>query len=312
MRKPLKVILIVLGSIVLALVAFVATVYTVNIVSSKSEKEKIVTYGQLLPVDGKNMNVLITGNGEETVVLLPGFMTAAPGIDFKPLIDELSPNYKVVVVEPFGYGLSDVTEKERTTDNIVNEVHEALQQLKIDRYYLMGHSISGIYALDYVNKYENEVRAFVGIDSSVPTQDGTEDPFPSEMYKVLRDSGFYRLITKLGPDEPMMPNIDEATNEQIRILTLKNFMNANVLSEGEQTERNFKAAQALSFPKNLPVLLFVQANDQEIANWIPLHEEQIKNSVHGKMITIDGPHYLHHSHSKEIGENFRSFIGGIQ
>jgi len=312
MKKALKVILILMGSIVLALAVFVAVVYTVNIVSSKSEKEKIVTYGQLVPVDGKNMNVLITGNGDETVVLLPGFMTAAPGIDFKPLIDELSPFYKVVVVEPFGYGLSDTTENERTTENIVNEVHEALQQLKIDRYYLMGHSISGIYALDYVNKYENEVRAFVGIDTSVPTQDGTDDPFPSEMYKLLRDSGFYRLITKLGSDEPMMPNIDEATNEQIRMLTLKNFMNASVLSEGELTERNFKEAQALSFPKHLPVILFVQANDEEMANWIPLHEEQIKASEHGKLITIEGPHYLHHAHSKEIAENFRSFIQEIK
>ena len=42
---------------------------------------------------------------------------------------ELSPFYKVVVVEPFGYGLSDETEKERTTENIVNEIHEALQSL---------------------------------------------------------------------------------------------------------------------------------------------------------------------------------------
>lgn len=34
---------------------------------------------------------------------------------------------------------------------------------------LMGHSISGLYGLDYVNKYPDEVSAFVGLDSSVPT-----------------------------------------------------------------------------------------------------------------------------------------------
>jgi len=32
----------------------------------------------------------------------------------------------------------------------------------------MAHSISGLYGLDYVNKYENEVSTFVGLDSSVP------------------------------------------------------------------------------------------------------------------------------------------------
>ena len=72
------------------------------------------------------------------------------------------------MVEPFGYGLSDQTEKERSTANIVSEIHEALQSLHIDRYILMGHSISGIYRLDYVNKYADEVSAYVGLDSSVP------------------------------------------------------------------------------------------------------------------------------------------------
>jgi hypothetical protein len=53
-------------------------------------------------VDGKNMNVLIQGQGTETVVLLPGFGTGTPALDFKPLVEELSPFYKVVMIEPFG------------------------------------------------------------------------------------------------------------------------------------------------------------------------------------------------------------------
>jgi 2-hydroxy-6-oxonona-2,4-dienedioate hydrolase len=71
----------------------------------KKTKKRIVPYGQHLSVDGKNMNVLIQGEGEETIVLLPGYGTATPALDFKLLIDELSPYYKVVAVEPFGYGL---------------------------------------------------------------------------------------------------------------------------------------------------------------------------------------------------------------
>lgn len=82
-----------------------------NIVCSKIEQGKIETYGQSVAVDGKTMNVFIQGEGEETVVLLPGYGTAAPALDFKFLVDELSPFYKVVVIEPFGYGLSDLTEK---------------------------------------------------------------------------------------------------------------------------------------------------------------------------------------------------------
>lgn len=151
-------------------VLLLAIVFTVNIICNKIEQGKIQPYGQLIAVDGENMNITIQGKGTETIVLLPGFGTAAPTLDFKPLIEELAPHYKVVSVEPFGYGLSDDTEKERSTENIVSEIHEALQTLKIDKYMLMGHSIAGIYGLDYVNKYPDEVTAFIGIDSSVPTQ----------------------------------------------------------------------------------------------------------------------------------------------
>ena len=142
-KKVLNILLKVIGAIVIAIVLFLAIVYIVNMISSNSEQKRIEPYGQHVSVDGKNMNVLIQGEGEETIVLLPGYGTAAPALDFKPLIDELSPFYKVVVVEPFGYGLSDETEKERTTENIVSEIHEALQSLNIDRYILMGHSITG-------------------------------------------------------------------------------------------------------------------------------------------------------------------------
>ncbi|WP_370043505.1 alpha/beta fold hydrolase [Lysinibacillus sp. RC79] len=312
MKKAFNIIVKLLGVLAIAIVLFLAIVFIVNKVSNKSEQRKIEYYGQSVTVDGKNMNVLIQGEGEETVVLLPGYGTAAPALDFEPLVKELSPYYKVIVIEPFGYGLSDVTDKERILENMVNEIHEALQSLNIDRYILMGHSISGIYGLDYVNKYENEVSAFVGIDSSVPTQGDTDDPFPSGTYKLLKNSGFFRLLMKLSPDQLVAPTVDDETREQIRILTLKNMFNPNILSEGEHFSPNFKAAENLTFPKNLPVIFYLQANDTETEGWIPLHEEQVKDSVHGKVITFEGGHYLHHTRSKEIVENFREFMKEVK
>lgn len=311
-RKTLIIILKSIGVIAIIIGLFLATVFIVNMVSNKSEQGRIEPYGQLVPVDGKNMNVTIQGKGEETVVLLPGYGTAAPGLDFKPLVEELSPFYKVVVIEPFGYGLSDLTEKERNTENIVSEIHEALQSLKIERYILMGHSIAGIYGLDYVNKYENEVSAFVGIDSSVPTQGGMDVEFPIETFKLLKKSGFARLLMKLSPDPYATLPFDDKTKEQMRILTLKNMNNPSTLNEMENIYPNFKAAENLKFPKNLPLIFFTQANNTEVDRWIPLHEEQVKDSVHGKVTTFEAGHYLHHTKSKEIVENFRGFMEGIK
>lgn len=311
MKKTFFFLLKAIGVIVIAIALFLAIVFTVNVICNKIEKGKIEPYGQLVPVDGKNMNVTIHGNGEETVVLLPGYGTAAPGIDFKPLVDELSPFYRVVVIEPFGYGLSDITEKERSTENIVSELHECLQQLNIDRYILMGHSISGIYALDYVNKYKNEVSAFVGIDSSVPAQ-GAGDELPTAALKSLKQSGFYRLLVKLSPDQIIAPDVDAKTKEQNRMLSLKNMMNPNIINEADHFSSNFKDAENLKFPKELPVMFFLVKDNSDVEGWAALHEEQIKDSLHGEMMMFEGDHYLHHTRSKEIVENFRNFMSEIK
>ncbi|MBB3069550.1 pimeloyl-ACP methyl ester carboxylesterase [Paenibacillus baekrokdamisoli] len=312
MKKALNIILKSIGVIAILIVLFLAIVFIVNIVCNKSEQGKIEPYGQSVTVDGKKMNVLIQGKGEETVVLLPGFGTSAPALDFKPLVEELSPFYKVVVVEPFGYGLSDGTDKERNTANIVSEIHEALQQLHIDRYTLMGHSIAGIYGLDYANKYPNEVSAFAGIDSSVPTQGGMDVKFPIKTFKLLKDSGLLRMITKISGDPYASLPYDDKTKAQIRMITNKNMNNSTTLNEMKNIYPNFVAARNLTFPKNLPVIFFIQANNTGVKRWIPLHEEQVKDSVHGKVITLDGEHYLHHTKSKEIVENFREFMKEIK
>ena len=306
MKRLLKFMLKAIAVVVVLIVIFVGTVYTVNVFASKSEQSKIQPYGQSVAVDGKNMNVMIQGEGKETIVLIPGFGTASPALDFKPLIDQLSPHYKVVVVEPFGYGLSDVTDKPRTVDNITNEIHEALQQLKINKYILMGHSISGIYGLDYVNKYPNEVTAFAGIDSSFPTQ--PTEVMDTESVSILQKSGFYRLLVKLNPTQIMTPDVNEATKEQIKMITLKNMMNPDIVSEAQLLPTNFKAVQGLQFPKNLPVIFFLVKDDPDIKNWTIQHEEQIKNSLHGKIVLLDGTHYLHYTQSKVMADDLKSFI----
>lgn len=315
MQKILKILLKVLAGLVIAIVIFLAIVFIVDKVSSKSEEGKIKPYGQFVTVDGKKMNVLIEGKGEETVVLLPGLGTGTPALDFKLLVDELSPFYKVVVIEPFGYGLSDSTEKERSVGNMVSEIHEALQGLNIDRYILMGHSISGIYALDYVNKYEHEVSAFVGIDSSHPNQYGgkvVESPISPTTISLLKKSGLARLVMKLSADPYAAIPVDEETKEQMRILSYKNFRNPTVANEIENMFPNYKVAENLTFPKNLPVLFFLQPDETAIAGWTALHQEQIKDSVHGKVMTLEGTHYLHHTKSKEIAENFRTFMEEVK
>jgi len=119
------------------------------------------------------MNVEIFGetNSTSIIVLLPGLGVSSPIYDFKPLAEELSKNYKIVVIEPFGYGLSDLVEEERTLENVSSEIHTAIKELGIEKYYLAASSLSGLYSLKIANDYPEELLGFIGIDITVPGQE---------------------------------------------------------------------------------------------------------------------------------------------
>lgn len=303
MRKPLKITLWTAGVVVALPVLALTTTSIVNVVATKSDLAAITSYGEFVPVDGKQMNVVVSGTGDETIVLLPGLGTAAPGLDFEPLIAELDDTHRVIAVEPFGTGLSDQTDSPRTAANIAAEVHEALQQLGVDRYVLMGHSIAGIYALEYSELYPDELVAFVGIDSSVPDQPGWDDPVPTAGLAQLRTLGLLRVLSAIGGDTYAGLPYDEDTKEQMRFLTTKNSTAPTLLDEMDRTPENFASVSGLTFPSMLPVLLFVVQDDSDVDGWLELHEDQAASVDHGEVVPLDGEHYLHHTQSPQIARD---------
>ncbi|MFF1574251.1 alpha/beta fold hydrolase [Leifsonia sp. NPDC058292] len=311
MRKTLRVALLTIGVIVAVPALTLATTSIVNAVATRSEESSIEPYGQRVPVGGKQMNVVISGHGGETIVLLPGLGTAAPGLDFQPLIEDLGATHRVIAVEPFGTGLSDQTDAPRTTANIAREVHEALRYLGVDRYVLMGHSVAGIYALTYSAAYADEIVAFVGIDSSVPDQPGWDDPIPTAAAVALRDLGITRLLSSIADDPYAGMPYDEKTKEQMKLLSTKNAAAPTMIDEMERKPSNFKVVSGMTFPKELPVLLFVRANDIDVEGWAELHERQAASVDTGTMITVQGDHYLHHTASGTIAKATEVFLASL-
>ena len=79
----------------------------VNLVLESRERATIPAYGERVEVAGGALNVVRSGNiganRGAPIVLLSGLGTAAPGLDFAPLVRELN-GFDVIVVEGFGYG----------------------------------------------------------------------------------------------------------------------------------------------------------------------------------------------------------------
>ena len=191
----------IIGIVALALVALVLASASINLILSRQEKSRFVPYGERVSVDGGAMNVWRNGHAGPTMVLLSGLGTAAPALDFAPLIRQLGA-YNVIVVEGFGYGYSDLSARPRTVQNITAELHDVLAKLDAPKpYILVGHSIAGFYTLSYAHRYPQEVSAVVGIDPTVPAAKagpaGTSGlPFHA-VGAVLRTTGLVRAAFTL-------------------------------------------------------------------------------------------------------------------
>ncbi len=57
---------------------------------------------------------------------------AAPILEYKPLYSLLSDDYKIVVIEKFGYGFSDVVDGERSFETMLRQDREALSKAGIE------------------------------------------------------------------------------------------------------------------------------------------------------------------------------------
>lgn len=313
MKKPLKITLISAGVVVALIGGTLATTSIVNAVKTPQQVAALEPYGELVTVDGKQLNVAEFGSGEQTIVLTPGAGTASPVADFAPVINGLKDEYRILAVEPFGYGFSDQADTPRTTENIVREIHEAVASFGVDEYILMGHSITGIYGLSYANTYPDEVTAFVGIDTSVPEQPGMDRvPGILKGAPALRGLGLLRVMTELGGN-PLEgnPAYTEQDLEYMDVLAMRNSMAPTYLDEVNHLGENFAAAAGTTFPKELPLLLMYQAHNPDFPTWVEMHEAQAATVDYAVTREIDADHYLHHTRGDEVVAATKEFLAGL-
>lgn len=308
MKKGLKILGITIGVLVLIIASGAASIYFNNKSSLKKEAKLIEPYGKMIKVDGGSMNVTVTGSGKENIVLLPGFMTGAPKLDFTQLTKELEKQYTIIVVEPLGYGMSDDTNKPRTVENLNKELHEALQAINVTKYSLMAHSISGIYSLNYINKYPNEVTSFIGIDSSLPSQGGADEN-QEDSIRLLSKSGLFRVLGKTDESLYNMPDLSSKQRDQFKYVYLRSLGSDAMTNEGKEMSNNFKKTLNLTHPKNLPIMYFLATEStQPDPNWGKIHKEMIKDNPKGEIKILEGSHYLHHTQSKKISSDVGVFL----
>lgn len=309
-KRVVKVIFIVIVA-VLMLLLIICINHQIHL---KMEKELRLPLGQMVEVDGNNMSIYVEGTGDITLVFMSGGGTCSPILDFKSLYSLLSNKYRIVVVEKFGYGFSDVVDKKRGIESILADTRAVLKAAGIEApYILCPHSMSGIEALYWAQQYPEEILAIIGLDMAVPKsyQDYNINMTMLKLSQFASAIGITRLLPSVSDSDAIINGtLSNKEKEIYRAVFYNRTATITMLNEVKSIKENASKVEADNTPQ-IPMLLFVSNGDGtgwDKETWRSYQREYIANIENSKMIELDCPHYVHDYEYKAISESIIAFL----
>lgn len=322
MKRFITIISIICIVIILLILLIMLISFVNHKIKLKKEDKLFKTNGKIVEVNNHNINIYITGNSNSdiTLVFMSGGGTCSPTLDFKTLYSLFENNYQIAVVEKAGYGFSDISDIDRDIDTILFETRESLNKagIKNKKYILFPHSMSGIEALYWANKYPNEIKGIIGLDPAVP-----------ESYKDMEINSIMFSIAKFGSDIgitrfiPSIVNSSAAikygklTDEEkdlYKVIFYRRTVTASMLNETKSIKENAKKLEKID-TTNVPMLFFAsngEGTGYKKENWRKFIIDYIDSKLNGEYKILDCSHYVHNIEYQRIYEESLNFINKIQ
>ena len=315
MKKGTKRILRVLLWLVIIIIILILICFVYHRYMLKKEEKLRKPLGQLIDINGKNMSIYVEGSGSKTLVFLSGGGTCSPILDFKSLYSLLSDQYRIVVVEKFGYGYSDIVDEDRNIQTILPETRLALNKAGIEGpYVLCPHSMSGIEALYWAQEYPDEIEAIIGLDMAVPEYyENMKINLPlMKLGQFGAAAGITRLIPALAESDAIKyGTLTEEEKNIYRAMFYYRTATETMIDEAKSIKENAKIVAQNGVPQ-VAMLLFISDGtggtgfDKE--TWRRIPKEYISEVECGEYIELDCPHYVHDYEYERISEEIKSFL----
>ncbi|AIK40464.1 alpha/beta hydrolase family protein [Bacillus pseudomycoides] len=285
------------------------------------ESSLIKSEGTLVNFNNKKINVYKEGSGEDTYVFMSGSGIAAPVYELKGLYSKFSKENKIAVIERAGYGYSDAFHDDRDIDTMLEQSREALMQSgNKPPYVLVPHSISGIEAIYWAQKYPNEVKGIIALDIGLPKQYVTHkmnlvDSLKVRGFNLLTKMGVHRLFPSVtyNPEVIRQSFLTEHEKEMYKALSYKQFFNNDMEQELLQSYNNGKKSVNLPIPKETPIL-FLDAiaeqnkNSKYTKQKNKDYEEFAEQLLIADVIKIQGTHSIYLYEPDDIYNLAMNFI----
>ena len=266
--------------------------------------------GEFATINEHKIHVYRAGKADgPAIVFMAGHCTVAPVYDFKVLYEKLLPDFRVIVIEKYGYGYSDIWDSPCDIDALVSSQRQALAALgETGPYILAPHSMSGLEAIRWKQTYPDEVSAMIGIDMATPLSFSIwkeEDIQKTvRLMKVLRRTKLASVLTSVSK-----LSLTDDEYKQHRLLKKRNTFNICCINEAREVLNN---ARVVGKDGNIqcPTLLFSSDGKDQERDWT-LNQQKFAKIMGAKLISYDCGHYIHHFKSDEMRKEITEFIHSL-
>lgn len=126
------------------------------------------------------------GNGKETLVLLHGFMeNSSIWSDMEP---HLSENFSLLKIDLPGHGQSEILAEVHTMELMADEVKKVLDDQKLEKVHLLGHSMGGYTSLAFAEKYPETLKSLTLFFSTYFPDDEEKKEQRIKSYRIIKDA----------------------------------------------------------------------------------------------------------------------------
>ena len=260
-------------------------------------------------IDGHRMHVFAVGDkNKPKLIFMSGSATVAPMYDFKILYEKLVNEYRIIVIEKFGYGYSDLYEGSCDIDSMVDFQRQALEKAEEKGpFILLPHSMAGLEAIRWKQKYPDEVAAIIGLDMAVPEVylQWSYEQIDSRIRLMRR----MRRLNKYGLLFWYPLNKRGLTKDEIKKqkrLWKRNAMNPCFENEAKSILEN---AEIVDHGGTIecPILMFVSNGKQVSSGWID-YQRKFAKRLNAEIIYLNCGHYIHYYESDCISNEIKVFL----
>ena len=253
------------------------------------------------------------GSGSPSIVFLHGMLGSHSNWD--KVIPDFSEQHQLITLDLLGFGNSPKPSIDYTVDDHVKFISQTLSQAKIsEKFFIVGHSMGAILALDFAIRNPNQILGLVLISPPMKTSEkelleSIEASSSKVIVAMTSNETFGKWICHL---HELIPSISYPL---IRILE-PDLPSSAAKAAGQHTWMSYHGSlrnvlmgqdfsSLMAKVKNVPILIMAAVNDK-YTDAKTVAELPVQSNV--RVISIDGGHNAILKNADQINDRIRRFI----